>query len=131
MEYEGAVDEPPAHLLTDPRAARSTPVDRLWVRLADVDRALAARRYAGTLDLVLDIEDAFCPWNTGRYRLPNSERPSSAAPRSRPSPGPVSSRSCEPEPCPGRRRRSARTGSRSTREAGRSLRTDDSGWGSA
>ncbi|MCX5241178.1 sterol carrier protein domain-containing protein [Streptomyces prunicolor] len=131
MEYEGAVDEPPAHLLTDPRAARSTPVDRLWVRLIDVDRALEARRYAGTLDLVLDIEDAFCPWNTGRYRLPNSERPSSAAPRSRPSPGPVSSRSCEPEPCPGRRRRSARTGSRSTREAGRSRPTDDSGWGSA
>ncbi|MEV0478655.1 sterol carrier protein domain-containing protein, partial [Streptomyces prunicolor] len=28
------------------------------------------------MDLVLDIEDAFCPWNTGRYRLPNSERPS-------------------------------------------------------
>ena len=69
IEYEGAVDEPLAHLLTDPRAARSTPVDRLWVRLIDVDRALAARRYAGTLDLVLDVEDAFCPWNTGRYRL--------------------------------------------------------------
>ncbi|MGW0831397.1 sterol carrier protein domain-containing protein [Streptomyces prunicolor] len=69
IEYERAVDEPPAHLLTDPRAARSTPVDRLWVRLIDVDRALAARRYAGTLDLVLDVEDAFCPWNTGRYWL--------------------------------------------------------------
>nr|WSY56747.1 sterol carrier protein domain-containing protein [Streptomyces sp. NBC_00886] len=69
IDYEGAVDQPLAHLLTDPRAMRSAPVDRLWVRLVDVDRALSARRYAGTLDLVLDVEDAFCPWNTGRYRL--------------------------------------------------------------
>lgn len=69
IEYEGAVDEPLPHLLTDPRAVRSAPVDRLWVRLVDVGRALAARSYAGPLDLVLDVEDAFCPWNTGRYRL--------------------------------------------------------------
>ncbi|MFD4553741.1 GNAT family N-acetyltransferase [Streptomyces sp. NPDC058469] len=53
-EYEGALDEPLPYLLTDPRAVRSAPVDRLWVRLVDVDRALAARRYAGTLDLVLE-----------------------------------------------------------------------------
>jgi predicted acetyltransferase len=69
IEYEAAVDEPLPHLLTDPRAVRSTPVDRLWVRLVDVDRALAGRRYATSLDLVLDVEDSFCPWNTGRYRL--------------------------------------------------------------
>jgi len=30
---------------------------------------LVARRYATALDLVIDVEDAFCPWNTGRYRL--------------------------------------------------------------
>ncbi|MEJ8654371.1 sterol carrier protein domain-containing protein [Streptomyces sp. MS1.AVA.3] len=69
IEYEGAIDEPLPHLLTDPRAVRSTQVDRLWVRLVDVDRALAGRRYATPLDLVLDVEDSFCPWNTGRYRL--------------------------------------------------------------
>ncbi|MEU8780456.1 GNAT family N-acetyltransferase [Streptomyces sp. NPDC048637] len=69
IEYEGAVDEPLPHLLMDPRAARSAVVDRLWVRLVDVDRALAGRRYSASLDLVLDVEDAFCPWNTGRYRL--------------------------------------------------------------
>lgn len=44
-------------------------VDRLWVRLVDVDRALAGRRYAAPLDVVLNVEDDFCPWNTGRYRL--------------------------------------------------------------
>jgi predicted acetyltransferase len=69
IEYEAAVDEALPHLLTDPRAARSTLVDRLWVRLVDVDRALAGRRYFAPLDLVLDVEDHFCPWNTGRYRL--------------------------------------------------------------
>ncbi|MGW7576976.1 GNAT family N-acetyltransferase [Streptomyces sp. NPDC054765] len=69
IEYEAAVDEPLPHLLTDPRAVRSAQVDRLWVRLVDVDRALAGRRYATPLDLVLDVEDRFCPWNTGRYRL--------------------------------------------------------------
>ncbi|MEU9125554.1 GNAT family N-acetyltransferase [Streptomyces sp. NPDC048506] len=69
IEYEAAVDEPLPHLLTEPRAIRSTMVDRLWVRLVDVDRALAGRRYATPLDVVLDVEDDFCPWNTGRYRL--------------------------------------------------------------
>ncbi|MEV6567924.1 GNAT family N-acetyltransferase [Streptomyces kronopolitis] len=69
IAYEAAVDEPLPHLLTDPRAVRSAEVDRLWVRLVDVDRALAGRRYTTALDVVLDVEDRFCPWNTGRYRL--------------------------------------------------------------
>ncbi|KIZ16547.1 GNAT family N-acetyltransferase [Streptomyces natalensis] len=69
IEYEGAVDEPLPHLLADPRALHSTVVDRLWVRPADVDRALMGRRYAVSLDLVLDVQDAFCPWNTGHHRL--------------------------------------------------------------
>lgn len=69
IEYEAAVDEPLPLLLTDPRASHSTVVDRLWVRLVDVERALAGRRYATPLDVVLNVEDDFCPWNTGRYRL--------------------------------------------------------------
>ncbi|MFE2225444.1 GNAT family N-acetyltransferase [Streptomyces kronopolitis] len=69
IAYEAAVDEPLPHLLTDPRAVRTAEVDRLWVRLVDVDRALAGRRYATALDVVLDVEDGFCPWNAGRYRL--------------------------------------------------------------
>ncbi|MEO3795549.1 hypothetical protein ABGB14_35535 [Nonomuraea sp. B10E15] len=39
--YDGAVDEPLKHLLTDPRAARTSVIDNLWVRLVDVGRALA------------------------------------------------------------------------------------------
>ncbi len=69
IEYEGAVDDPLPHLLVEPRAARSCVLDRLWVRLVDVGRALAGRRYSIPLDLVLDVEDDFCPWNTGRHRL--------------------------------------------------------------
>lgn len=69
IECEAATDEPLPHLLTEPRAVRSTVVDRLWVRLVDVDRALAGRRYATPLDVVLSVGDDFCPWNAGRYRL--------------------------------------------------------------
>jgi predicted acetyltransferase len=35
----------------------------------DVDRALAARRYATPVDVVFEVADTFCPWNTGRWRL--------------------------------------------------------------
>jgi predicted acetyltransferase len=41
----------------------------LFVRLVDVDAALAARTYAAPFEVVLEVEDAFCPWNTGRRRL--------------------------------------------------------------
>ncbi|MEV1247850.1 GNAT family N-acetyltransferase [Nonomuraea sp. NPDC049750] len=69
LSYDGAIDEPLKHLLADPRAARATVIDSLWVRLADVDRALAVRRYSTPLDLVLEVQDTFCPWNAGRYHL--------------------------------------------------------------
>ncbi|MGY1718333.1 GNAT family N-acetyltransferase [Blastococcus sp. SYSU DS0552] len=62
-------DDPLRWLVTDARALHSTPVDGLWVRLVDVDRALAARRYPAPIDLVLEVRDAFCPWNEGRWRL--------------------------------------------------------------
>ncbi|HZE37387.1 MAG TPA: GNAT family N-acetyltransferase, partial [Stackebrandtia sp.] len=66
IEYEAAVDDPLLHLLVDPRATRPSVQDRLWVRLVDVDVALAARRYAADLDVVIDVADPLCPWNNGR-----------------------------------------------------------------
>jgi predicted acetyltransferase len=39
------------------------------VRLGDVGAARAARGYAEEGELVLEVDDAFCPWNDGRYRL--------------------------------------------------------------
>ena len=62
-------DDPVRHLVTDGRALATRPVDSLWVRLVDVDRALAARRYPAPIDLVLEVRDEFCPWNAGRWRL--------------------------------------------------------------
>jgi predicted acetyltransferase len=69
LTYEGAPDEALPHLLTDARAVRAVETDNVWVRLVDVGRALAGRRYAAPLDVVLEVEDTFCPWNAGRYRL--------------------------------------------------------------
>jgi predicted acetyltransferase len=62
-------DEPLRHLLAEPRALRSQPVDALWVRLVDVGRALAARRYPAVVDLVIEVRDPSCPWNDGRWWL--------------------------------------------------------------
>lgn len=62
-------DDPLRHLLAEPRALRSQPFDGLWVRLVDVGRALAARRYPAPVNLVLEVRDRFCPWNDGRWAL--------------------------------------------------------------
>jgi predicted acetyltransferase len=62
-------DDPVLHLVSDIRRCALTPRDALHVRLVDVGAALAARTYAAPVDVVLDVEDAFCPWNAGRWRL--------------------------------------------------------------
>ncbi|GGO00068.1 UPF0256 protein [Microbispora rosea subsp. aerata] len=63
------VDDPITHLLAEPRQLNAVWVDDLWIRLVDVDRALAARAYAAPADLVIEVEDELCPWNAGRWRL--------------------------------------------------------------
>jgi predicted acetyltransferase len=62
-------DDPILHLLAEPRHLNAGWLDELWVRLVDVDRALAARAYAVPADLVIEVRDEFCPWNAGRWRL--------------------------------------------------------------
>ncbi len=64
-----AVDEPLRYLVADQRALRCDVSDGLYVRLVEVARALALRRYAAPIDVVLEVTDEFCPWNTGRFRL--------------------------------------------------------------
>jgi len=64
------LDEPIKWLLSEPRQLRCTfSGDRSWIRLVDVGLCLGARRYAVAGDLVVAVEDPFCAWNTGRYRL--------------------------------------------------------------
>lgn len=64
-----AVDDPITHLLVDPRAAQPRVVDNVWVRLLDVRRALAGRRYTIPLDLVIKVTDTAIEANRGRWRL--------------------------------------------------------------
>jgi len=64
------VDEPIRYLLEDQRQLHTASWgDRTWIRLVDVARALALRRYEEEGELVIEVEDAFCPWNEGRFRL--------------------------------------------------------------
>jgi predicted acetyltransferase len=56
-------------MLTDPDAVRIGLGSALWLRVVDVAAALGARTYALDPDVVLEVSDAFCPWNAGRYRL--------------------------------------------------------------
>ena len=64
---------PPDHalfsLLATPRRMQFRMGDSLWVRLVDVGAALSGRAYAGDGAVVIDVRDAVCSWNEGRWRL--------------------------------------------------------------
>jgi predicted acetyltransferase len=68
---------PPDHplflLLGLPRRARYRMHDALWVRLVDVGAALAGRAYGEGGPLVLEVRDAVCEWNEGRWKLDGGE----------------------------------------------------------
>jgi predicted acetyltransferase len=64
------VDDPLPHLLADARRVRTQVSDGLWVRLVDVGKALAQRRYSAAIDMVIEVSsDDMCPHNLGRWRL--------------------------------------------------------------
>jgi predicted acetyltransferase len=63
------VDDPLLYQLADPRRSRPQLTDGLWVRLVDVPGALAGRRYAAAVDVVLQVRDELMPSNAGRWRL--------------------------------------------------------------
>lgn len=63
------VDEAWQYQVSDIRRCRPTLRDALYVRLVDVGAALAARTYQAPVDVVFEVEDAFCPWNEGCWRL--------------------------------------------------------------
>jgi len=63
------VDDPLLHQLADPRRARPQLNDGLWVRIVDVPRALAGRRYSCPVDVVIEVRDEILPSNAGRWRL--------------------------------------------------------------
>ena len=63
------VDEPLRFLLADSRQPKIVIQDGIWLRLVDVASALAARRYAVDGRLVIEVHDALCPWNEGRFEI--------------------------------------------------------------
>ncbi|AXE85905.1 GNAT family N-acetyltransferase [Streptomyces sp. Go-475] len=63
------VDDAWQYLVSDPRRCRPWVRDSLYVRPVDVGAALEARTYQTPVDVVFEVEDAFCPWNAGRWRL--------------------------------------------------------------
>jgi predicted acetyltransferase len=56
-------------MVVDPRSLRLRITEGLWLRLVDVEAALAGRSYATDESIVLDVHDAFCEWNNGRWRV--------------------------------------------------------------
>ncbi|MEV5880560.1 GNAT family N-acetyltransferase [Streptomyces sp. NPDC052101] len=63
------VDDAWQYVVDDIRRCRPRQRDGGHVRLVEVGKALSARTYQAPLDVVFDVEDAFCPWNAGRWRL--------------------------------------------------------------
>ncbi|GGT08827.1 GNAT family N-acetyltransferase [Streptomyces chromofuscus] len=55
--------------VSDIRRCRARLRDALYLRLVDVGAALQARTYQAPVDVVFEVEDDFCPWNAGRWRL--------------------------------------------------------------
>jgi predicted acetyltransferase len=70
-QVDAEITDPAAGLwlgVADPRRLRVGLGDGLWLRLVDVEAALAARAWPGD-GIVIEVRDEFCPWNEGRYRL--------------------------------------------------------------
>jgi len=62
-------DHPLFLLVATPRRMRYRMGDGLWIRLVDLRTALAGRAYGEGEALVLEVRDALCEWNNGRWRL--------------------------------------------------------------
>jgi predicted acetyltransferase len=67
-------DYPLFLMLTEPRRLRMTLGDALWLRLVDLEAALAARAYGDGEPVSIEVHDSFCDWNEGVWRVPDAER---------------------------------------------------------
>ncbi|MEU8588101.1 GNAT family N-acetyltransferase [Streptomyces sp. NPDC048664] len=73
------VDDAWQYLVSDIRRCGTRVRDSLYVRLVDVPAALEVRTYQTPVDVVLEVEDEFCPWNAGRLRLVGDAKGASCA----------------------------------------------------
>ena len=67
--WNNPVDDPLPFLLNDGRAVETKTFDGLWTRLIDAPAALRARRFTADGTLTIRLEDSFCEWNDGTYRI--------------------------------------------------------------
>jgi predicted acetyltransferase len=67
--YRLPIDHELWHLLEYPRRLQLRIGDGLWLRLVDVEAALAGRTYTGDGSVVLDVADAFLEENSGAYTV--------------------------------------------------------------
>jgi predicted acetyltransferase len=72
-------DEPWMSMANDIRRCAPRLRDALFLRLVDVGPALEARTYQAPVDVVFEVEDDFCPWNAGRWRLTGDAKGGSCA----------------------------------------------------
>ncbi|MGH2729224.1 MAG: GNAT family N-acetyltransferase, partial [Actinomycetota bacterium] len=77
-------DDPLFLMMAEPRRLRATLGDGLWLRIVDIIGALQGRTYARNGSIVLDVKDAMCPWNEGRWRLEGGPSGASLTPASDP-----------------------------------------------
>ena len=62
-------DWPLLLMVNEPRRLRFSLSESLWLRVVDIEGALAQRAYAADDTLVFEVTDGFCPWNEGRWKL--------------------------------------------------------------
>ena len=74
------LDHPLFLLLAEPRRMSFQLNDGVWVRLLDLPAAMAARSFAADGEVVVELTDAFCPGNAGRWRLGNGGATRTEAP---------------------------------------------------
>ena len=74
------LDHPLFFLLASPRRMACRLGDALWLRLVDVGAALSGRAYGDDGPVVLDVRDATCPWNEGRWKLEGGRASRTEAP---------------------------------------------------
>jgi predicted acetyltransferase len=63
------IDDPLFLLVTEPRRLRLRASDGLWLRIVDVEAALAGRSYAADGEVAFELADTFVPANAGVWRL--------------------------------------------------------------
>lgn len=67
--WNAPIDDPVKWMVDNGRAVRIMMADSLWIRLMEVDRCLALRRYRAPGAIVIGVTDPFRPADTGTRRL--------------------------------------------------------------